>query len=65
MLLASTLAVCHARTADEGLLRRVADHVVEETSRSLVDSANGRIIADGEEIEPRAEIRIESKFKSS
>ncbi len=64
MFLAATLAVCHARTTDESLLRRVADHVVEETSRSLVDSANGRIIADGEGIEPKAEIRIESKFNA-
>ncbi len=54
----------HARSSDETALRRVADHVIVETTRRLVDDATGRIIPDTDGLDPAPQIRIESKFNA-
>jgi unsaturated rhamnogalacturonyl hydrolase len=51
-------------TKDEELLRRVADAVVKQTTRRLVDRESCIAIVDSEKLAPKPEIRIESKFNA-
>ena len=60
----SFAVVSHARSSDEAALRRVADHVIVETTRRLVDDATGRIFPDTDGLDPAPQIRIESKFNA-
>jgi rhamnogalacturonyl hydrolase YesR len=67
MVLAVVLAP-HSHAAgmsgDETIIRRVADGVVKQTTRRLVDSGTGEMFQDGGNPVPRPEIRIESKFNA-
>lgn len=49
---------------DEAMLRRVADHVLEQTTRRLVDRNTGRTFEESSDLVPRPEISIESKFNA-
>lgn len=49
---------------DRALLRQVADAVLEQTTRRLIDRSSGRTLADGTTLPPKAEISIESKFNA-
>jgi unsaturated rhamnogalacturonyl hydrolase len=49
---------------DEAIIRRVADEVVKQTTRRLVDGRTGRTVMDNGELQPVSEIRIESKFNA-
>jgi rhamnogalacturonyl hydrolase YesR len=46
------------------VLRRVADAVVEQTTRRLVDGRTGRTFVESRGLAPAPEIRIESKFNA-
>jgi len=51
-------------TSTESSLRRVADHVVRNTTRALVDRRTGGRILESEGLAPASEISIESKFNA-
>lgn len=53
-----------AAPEDEAIVRRVADAILRQTTRRLVDTASGAPIADSSGLAPRREIRIESKFNA-
>ena len=65
----SCLAALHhaipaAGDGDAASLRLVADHVMEHTTRSLVDRSTGRTFVVSAGLEPKPEIGIESKFNA-
>jgi unsaturated rhamnogalacturonyl hydrolase len=45
-------------------LRRVADHVLAQTSRKLIDRRTGETFTDSTALAPKPEISIESKFNA-
>jgi unsaturated rhamnogalacturonyl hydrolase len=45
-------------------LRLVADHVMKETTRRLIDRSNGQTFEDSTDLAPKPEISIESKFNA-
>ncbi|CAN5877498.1 glycoside hydrolase family 88 protein [soil metagenome] len=49
---------------DEANLRRVADGILSQTTRRLVDRSTGQIFEDSEGLAPKPEISIESKFNA-
>lgn len=53
-----------AAADDEAIVRRVADAILRQTTRRLVDTASGAPITDSKDLAPRPEIRIESKFNA-
>lgn len=59
----SVYAVDSAPT-DEAMLRRVADHILEHTTRRLIDHTTGMTYTDSTGLMPRAELSIESKFNA-
>jgi unsaturated rhamnogalacturonyl hydrolase len=64
------LAICMAQIgtgaeatiSDETVLRRVADAVLQQTTRRLLDTETGQTYEDSRELPAKASIRIESKF---
>lgn len=46
------------------MLRRVADHVLEQTTRRLADRNTGRAFEDSSDLDPKVETSIESKFNA-
>jgi unsaturated rhamnogalacturonyl hydrolase len=64
-LLLVLLGVCRAAEPVEAAgLRRVADHVLAQTSRRLIDRGTGETFADSTALAPKPEISIESKFNA-
>ena len=61
-----TLSHSHAAgmNGDEAIMRRVADGVVKQTTRCLVDSGTGEMFQDSGKLAPKPGIRIESKFNA-
>lgn len=62
-ILLSTV-VAAAGTSAESELRRVADAVLAQTSRVLVDRSTGEIIRDSSARAPKPEVTVESKFNA-
>ncbi|HEX3133786.1 MAG TPA: glycoside hydrolase family 88 protein [Planctomycetota bacterium] len=50
--------------SDAAMLRRVADHVVQATTRRLIDHTTGMTYSDSTGLAPKAELSIESKFNA-
>lgn len=48
--------------SDESVLRRVADILVQQTTRRLVDTETGQTFQDSRDLPVKSPIRIESKF---
>lgn len=59
--LASSLA---ASAEDSVVLRRVADGVLKQPTRRLIDRSTGQTFEDGTGFSPKPEISIESKFNA-
>ena len=53
-----------AENADAAALRRVADHVLAQTTRRLIDRGTGETFIDSAALTPKPEISIESKFNA-
>lgn len=49
---------------DSAPLRRVADHVLAQTTRRLIDRSTGETFTDSTGLAPKPEISIESKFNA-
>ena len=49
---------------DEAVIRRVADAVLHQTKRRLIDRSTGETFTDSTALQPRASISIESKFNA-
>jgi rhamnogalacturonyl hydrolase YesR len=65
LLLWSTQAFLSAAENDAATpLRLVADHVMKETTRRLMDRSNGQTFEDSTNLAPKPEISIESKFNA-
>lgn len=69
-VLCTALAVATATTGastqadDEALIRRVADGILGQTTRRLVDRSTGETFTDSAGLAPKPEISIESKFNA-
>lgn len=63
LLMGSTFA-SRAGADDESLLRRVADGVVKQTTRRLIDRGTGETFTNSASLAPKPEISIESKFNA-
>lgn len=48
----------------ESRIRRVADHVLQNTTRRLIDRSTGETFEDSAHLDPKPEISIESKFNA-
>jgi hypothetical protein len=57
-------SVAQAAETDDAVLRRVADGIMRQTTRRLIDRSSGQTFTDSTAIEPRAEVSIESKFNA-
>ena len=68
ILVLAGVMMSHSQAAglngDEAIIRSVADAVVKQTTRRLVDGRTGRTFMDSGELQPAPEIRIESKFNA-
>ena len=63
-LLLAPLAALSAAENDSAMLRRVAEHVLQQTSRKLIDRSTGQTFEDSTGLTPKPEISIESKFNA-
>jgi unsaturated rhamnogalacturonyl hydrolase len=54
----------HAVPANEALLRSVADSVLQQSTRRLIDHRSGETHRDSVHLKPAAEISVESKFNA-
>ena len=63
-VLLAPLAALHAAENDSAMLRRVAEHVLQQTSRKLIDRNGGETFTDSTGLAPKPEISIESKFNA-
>lgn len=63
-LLLLSLVSLHAETNDERMLRRVADGILQQTTRRLIDRGTGQTFEDSTGLPPKPEISIESKFNA-
>jgi unsaturated rhamnogalacturonyl hydrolase len=50
--------------SDQAMLRRVADHVLQQTTRRLIDRSTGMTYVDSTDLAPKPELSIESKFNA-
>lgn len=64
VLLAPFHSFCAAQDHDEADLRRVADAVLRQTTRRLIDRSTGQTFEDSTALDPKPEISIESKFNA-
>lgn len=62
--LAAGAALPDYRTADEAVLRRVANAVLKQTTRRLIDRRTGETFTASRDLPLRASITIESKFNA-
>ena len=58
------LHALHAADNDAAMLHRVAEHVLQKTSRTLIDRNGGETFTDSTGLAPKPEISIESKFNA-
>lgn len=49
---------------DQTMLRRVADHVLQQTTRRLIDRSSGMTYSDSTGLAPKPELSIECKFNA-
>lgn len=54
----------YAKETSQALLRRVADTILEQTTRRLIDRSNGQTFTYSSRLQPKPEISIESKFNA-
>jgi rhamnogalacturonyl hydrolase YesR len=64
LLLAPAALPAAADPADAAIVRRVADGILRQTTRRLVDRTTGEAFADSTSLAPRPELSIESKFNA-
>lgn len=63
-LLPGSVVASRTGADDEALLRRVADGVVKQTTRRLIDRGTGQTFEESSSLAPKPEISIESKFNA-
>lgn len=64
LLLVPLASLFAANPEDSVVLRRVADGVLKQTTRQLIDRSTGQTFEDSTALAPRPEISIESKFNA-
>ncbi|MCX6952838.1 MAG: hypothetical protein NTV51_11840, partial [Verrucomicrobia bacterium] len=60
----ATTLVAAPPADDAALVRRVADEVLRQTTRRLIDRSSGQTFTDSAALPLKAEISIESKFNA-
>jgi unsaturated rhamnogalacturonyl hydrolase len=64
VLLLAPVAVLEAGDENVLMVRRVADHVLAQTTGRLIDRSTGQTFEESAGLEPKPEISIESKFNA-
>jgi len=60
----TAVGAAESTPSDAAMLRRVADHVLQQTTRRLIDHTTGMTYSDSTGLAPKPELSIESKFNA-